>query len=136
MRKRGSIIKDESATGGMLNSITQGKSWEAVEDKKVSTVWVLRSKNKFMVRAGKALKHGDGWCRKPEYAHMYYRGLMAGGREKEASCLLSEAKVYDMPLPEGRYNSEVWEFVRCRLVEEAVEDPVESYEEALIKFNK
>lgn len=61
---------------------------------------------------------------------------MAGGVQKEASCLLSEAKVFDLPLPRRKYNTEVWDVVRCRLVEDAVEEPIYSEAEALLKFNR
>lgn len=150
--------------GELVHSVAHGGAWEEVEDRKACQVWVMRSKNKFLVREG-VLKKGTGgkwhgrklsnggkcymltsaaveaedeveWERKPEYAHMYYRGYMAGGREKEATCMLDEAKIYRMPLPLGKYDSNTWEFVRCRLVEEAVEEPVEGVAEAIRRFRR
>lgn len=154
----------EEETGELLHSIAHRGRWEQVEDRKSCYVWVMRSKAKFLVREGvlkpeyrqkwkgRKLSKGGGcyaqsadsllqeeevkWERKPEYAHMYYRGKMAGNRDKEASCLLEEARIFKMPLPISKYNSEAWEFVRCRLVEEAVETPVERISEVFSKYKR
>ena len=41
-----------------------------------------------------------------------------------------------MRVPRRKYNSEVWDVVRCRLVEDAVEEQIYSEAEALLKFNR
>ena len=44
--------------------------------------------------------------------------------------------MFDLPLPRRKYNTEVWDVVRCRLVEDAVVEQIYSEAEALLKFNR
>ena len=136
MQEESEEAMNKEAVGEFVDSIVIAPERGGVDEKAEGFVWVLRSKNKFLVREGKKDRSGQRWKRKPEYAYMYYRGMMAGGVQKEASCLLSEAKVFDLPLPRRKYNTEVWDVVRCRLVEDVVEEPIYSEAEALIKFNR
>lgn len=155
---------DKEGVGELVHSIAHGDKWEEVEDRKSCCVWVMRSKDKFLVREGvlkkwpkrgwkgRVLSKGGKcyaqsadsilkeaeveWERKPEYAHMYYSGMLGGKAAKDATCFLEEARVFKMPLPRSRYNSDVWEFVRCRLVEEVVEKPMDDEMDIWLKYRR
>ena len=63
MREESEEAMDKEAVGEFVDSIVIAPEVGGVDEKAEGFVWVLRSKNKFLVREGKKDRSGQRWKR-------------------------------------------------------------------------